>query len=89
MSYGNPMTTTQTATATRYRVTYTDGTTGGVVVVEAADKAAAAVEAVRVLVRNAKAYNAKWSAQGLPAWAQHADTATAYTVAAVRKAPRR
>ena len=74
-----------TTTNTRYRVTFTmnGGLTGGAVVVEAADKAAAAIEAPRAMVRFAKGYEAKWGVGYCHQGDQHAS----YVVTGVRKAP--
>lgn len=75
------------ATATRYAVAYTmnGGATGGKITVEAADKAAAAIEAPRALVRFAKAFEAKHGVT----WSHRGDQHDAYVVTGVRKAPRR
>ena len=74
-------------TATKYHVTYTmnGGRTGGRITVEAADKAAAAIEAPRALVRFAKGYEAKWGVS----YCHRGDQHDAYVVTNVRKAPRR
>ena len=57
--------------------------------VEVENREDAAAEAIKTMIRGAKAYNAKYSAQGLPEWAWKADTADAYRVEKVRKAPAR
>lgn len=80
---------TNTATTTTYRATFSAGPLCGTVLVQAVDKDAAAVEAVRHLVRSAKAYNAKYDAQGLPTWARKNERAEDYRVSVVRKAAAR
>lgn len=74
-----------TGTHTSYHVTYTmnGGRTGGRITVEATDKAAAAIEAPRAMVRFAKAYEAKWGV----AYSHNGDQAASYVVTGVRKAP--
>lgn len=75
------------ATGTQFHVTYTmnGGRTGGRITVTAADKAAAAIEAPRALVRFAKGYEAKWGV----AWSHLGDQHSSYVVTGVRKAPAR
>jgi hypothetical protein len=64
---------------------YTVTTNAGRVRIAAEDKTSAAVEAVKLLVRTAKGYNAKFAAQGLPTWAQRSENHADYTVTGVRK----
>jgi len=52
--------------------------------VTADTKQAAGVEAVRIMVRHAKGYNAKYSGQFLPEWMLRPETHDAYTVGAIR-----
>lgn len=76
-----------TSTGTQFHVTYTmnGGRTGGRITVTAADKAAAAIEAPRALVRFAKGYEAKWGV----GYCHNGDQHSAYVVTGVRKAPAR
>ncbi|QHB37816.1 hypothetical protein I5G63_gp075 [Mycobacterium phage Imvubu] len=79
--------TTQTSPATQFVVTFTmnGGRTGGKVTVTAADKAAAAIEGPRAMVRFAKGYEAKWGV----GYCHNGDQASAYVVTGVRRAPAR
>lgn len=74
-----------------YRVQIKDTKTGnglGAVRVEAADKEAAVIEARKKSVRNAKAYNAKYSNEGLPEWAYRSENHGDYTAwGTIRKMP--
>lgn len=76
-----------TQTATQFHVTYTfnGGRTGGRITVTAADKAAAAIEAPRAMVRFAKGYEAKWGV----AYSHNGTDPASYVVTGVRKAPAR
>jgi len=70
---------------TQFHVTYTfnGGRTGGRITVTAADKAAAAIEAPRALVRFAKGYEAKWGMSH----SHNGHLHESYVVTGVRKAP--
>lgn len=58
----------------------------GSVRVEVADKADAANEAARVMVRFAKEYNAKYDNEGLPEWARKSENHADYiAIGTIRK----
>lgn len=72
-----------------YRVTVQQPTSAGTVKVQAADKDAAKVEAVKSMVRHAKEYNAKYhesfAAHGVE-WAMHSEDPAHYVATKVCKA---
>lgn len=57
----------------------------GSVRVECGDRADAPALAIKKMVRNAKAYNAKYSTQGLPEWAYRSEKHEDYVAGTVRK----